>query len=177
VDQRGTGTHEGAPRDAVDDGNGAPAASGDQAFGAAEASPAAELLGPWSRLESLRTGARRAMRSRMAEAAGASPGRRAAEERWSARVTATSNALDLEPDVFKQRSARGVAASLKRSAEASRRRRSSPFRSAMSMLTFYINRAGRNLPAERRRTLERAKDELRALFGRPRGAPRRPTRR
>jgi hypothetical protein len=79
---------------------------------------------------------------------------------------ATSNALDLEPAVFKQRSARRIAESLKRSAEQSRRRKSSPFRSAMSMLTFYINRGGRNLPAARKRTLERAKDELRALFGR-----------
>jgi hypothetical protein len=86
---------------------------------------------------------------------------------------ATSNALDLEPDVFKHRSARRIAESLKRSAEQSRRRKSSPFRSAMSMLTFYINRGGRNLPAARKRTLERAKDELRALYGRRRGGPQR----
>jgi hypothetical protein len=81
-------------------------------------------------------------------------------------VTETSNAMDLEPEVFKQRSARGIAASLKRSAEQSRRRKSEPFRSAMSMLNFYINRAGKNLPATRKRTLERAKVELRTLFGR-----------
>ncbi len=80
---------------------------------------------------------------------------------------AKSDALDLEPDIFKQRSARRIAESLKRSAERSARRKSSPFRSAMSMLTFYLNRGGRNLTAARRRTLERAKDELRALFGRP----------
>jgi hypothetical protein len=86
---------------------------------------------------------------------------------------ATSNALDLEPGVFQQRSPRRIAESLKRSAERSRRRKSSPFRSAMSMLTFYINRGGRNLPAKRRQTLERAKDELRVIFGRARGrAPR-----
>jgi Protein of unknown function (DUF3175) len=70
--------------------------------------------------------------------------------------------------VFSQRSARAVAASLKRSAERSRRRKSSPYRSAMSMLNFYINRAGRKLPVGRRRTLERAKAELRSLFGKDR---------
>jgi len=91
----------------------------------------------------------------------------AASRRWSAKVTRTSNALDLEPGVFRQRSARAIAASLKRSAVASQRRKSEPFRSAMSMLNFEINRAGRGLSAERRRTLERAKIELRKLFGRP----------
>jgi hypothetical protein len=89
-----------------------------------------------------------------------------AGRKWSARVMATSNALDLVPAVFNQPSARRIAESLKRSAEQSRRRKSSPFRSAMSMLTFYINRGGRNLSTARKRTLERAKDELRALFGR-----------
>jgi hypothetical protein len=79
---------------------------------------------------------------------------------------ARSDALDLEPDVFKQRSPRRIAESLKRSAERSRRRKSSPFRSAMSMLTFYINRAGRDRPATRKRTLERAKPDLRKAFGR-----------
>jgi hypothetical protein len=79
---------------------------------------------------------------------------------------ARSDALDLEPGVFMQRSPRQIAESLKRSAERSRRRRSTPFRSAMSMLTFYINRGGRNLSRTRRQTLERAKDELRKLFGR-----------
>jgi hypothetical protein len=82
----------------------------------------------------------------------------------------TSDALDLESGVFKKRSARAIATSLKRSAERSRRRKSGPFRSAMSMLIFYINRAGRKLSPSRRRTLERAKDELRSLFGRPPGS-------
>ena len=87
--------------------------------------------------------------------------------KWSAQVTETSDALDLEKDVFKSGDADEVAESLKRSAECSRRRKTSPFRSAMSMLTFYINRAGDNLSAERRRTLGAAKDRLRRLFGRP----------
>jgi len=86
--------------------------------------------------------------------------------RWSAEVTRRSNALDLEEGVFEKRDPKAIAASLKRSALASRRRKAEPFRSAMSMLTFYINRAGRNLPEERRRILDRAKDALRAEFGR-----------
>jgi hypothetical protein len=93
--------------------------------------------------------------------------------RWSGRVTATSNALDLERDVFKGRTARSIAASLKRSAERSRRRKGTAYQSAMSMLNFYINRAGRNLPATRRRTLESAKKELRRLYGRAEPAKRR----
>lgn len=90
------------------------------------------------------------------------------KKRWSADVTAHSDALDLESKVFEKENAADIARSLKRSAEASDRRKSSPFRSAMSMLTFYINRAGRNLPAERKRTLEAAKGKLRELFGRKR---------
>jgi hypothetical protein len=86
--------------------------------------------------------------------------------RWSAEVTEHSDALDLKRDVFKSDDPRRIAASLKRSAEASDRRKSSPYRSAMSMLTFYINRAGDNLGADERKTLEAAKDELRKLFGR-----------
>jgi hypothetical protein len=86
--------------------------------------------------------------------------------RWSGQVTRTSNALDLDHGVFSQRSARSIALSLKRSAERSRRRKSAPFRSAMSMLNLYINRAGKNLSAERKRTLERAKMELRRVFDR-----------
>lgn len=78
----------------------------------------------------------------------------------------TSDALDLEAGVFTQRSPRAIAASLKRSALASHRRKAEPFRSAMSMLNFHINRSGRALPPERRETLERAKSELRRLFGR-----------
>ena len=92
----------------------------------------------------------------------------AAGKRWSASVTRDSNALDLEEGVFRHDSAKAVARSLKRSADASRRRKSDPFRSAMSMLTFYINRAGKNLSSSRIRILQQAKDELRALYHRPR---------
>ena len=88
--------------------------------------------------------------------------------RWSQRVTERSNALDLEPGVFTLTDPRHIAASLKRSAERSKRRKADPFRSAMSMLTFYVNRAGKQLPAAQRRRLEKTKDELRELFGRPR---------
>ncbi len=91
---------------------------------------------------------------------------RRAGRRWSAQVTARSNALDLEDGVFKKASAKAIAASLKRSAERSRRRKSDAYRSAMSMLSFFLNRAGRNLPAQRKRILERAKVELRTLFHR-----------
>ncbi|HEX9362925.1 MAG TPA: DUF3175 domain-containing protein [Candidatus Dormibacteraeota bacterium] len=86
-------------------------------------------------------------------------------KRWSREVTEKSNALDLEPSVFTKESPREIAQSLKRSAEHSTRRKSDPYRSAMSMLTFYINRAGKNLPRARRDRLEAAKDELRDLFG------------
>ncbi len=89
--------------------------------------------------------------------------------RWSQRVTETSNALDLERGVFSHDDPRRIARSLKRSAERSRRRKSEPFRSAMSMLNFYINRAGRALPKTRRARLEAAKDELRDLYGKARG--------
>ncbi len=88
------------------------------------------------------------------------------ERRWSADVTEHSHALDLEGDVFAQNDPKRIAKSLKRSAETSTNRKSDPFRSAMSMLSFYINRAGKNLTAARKRTLERAKDELRREFGR-----------
>jgi hypothetical protein len=86
--------------------------------------------------------------------------------RWSQRVTEQSDALDLEGGVFTQKSPKEIAASLKRSALRSRRRKADAYRSALSMLTFYINRAGRGLPAGRKRTLNKAKDELRAQFGR-----------
>src|SRR5438128_9180507 len=86
-------------------------------------------------------------------------------KRWSGRVTKHSNALDLESKVFRSRSPRKIALSLKRSAERSKRRKAKPYQSAMSMLNFYINRAGKNLPKSRRRVLERAKDELRDVFG------------
>jgi hypothetical protein len=86
-------------------------------------------------------------------------------KKWSGTVTEHSNAMDLQDDVFKQRSAAAIARSLKHSAESSHRRKSPPFRSAMSMLNFYINRAGKNLSPARKRTLDRAKDELRKVFG------------
>jgi len=89
-------------------------------------------------------------------------------KRWTQRVMDTSNALDLEPGVFTLDDPRQIAESLKRSAEQSNRRKSSPYRSAMSMLTFHINRAGKKLPKEQREHLEAAKDELRALYGRER---------
>jgi hypothetical protein len=85
---------------------------------------------------------------------------------WSGRVTRESNALDLERGVFTWKSPKRIAESLKRSAERSRRRKTNAYRSAMSMLTFYINRAGGALPRERRNVLSRAKDELRRQFGR-----------
>ncbi|MCA0338419.1 MAG: DUF3175 domain-containing protein [Proteobacteria bacterium] len=87
------------------------------------------------------------------------------KKRWSQDVTENSDALDLKAGVFKEGSARKIAHSLKQSAEESDRRKSSPFRSAMSMLTFYINRAGDQLTKSRRATLESAKDELRKDFG------------
>ncbi len=83
--------------------------------------------------------------------------KRTASKKWSARVTQTSDALDLKHDVFKQDSPKAIARSLKHSAERSHRRKSDPYRSAMSMLVFYINRAGKNLPAERRKKLDAAK--------------------
>lgn len=116
-------------------------------------------------------GARRSRRSMGGRSRGSVGGRRAARRQaletryWSRRVTETSNALDLEPGVFTYPSPRAIALSLKRSAERSRRRKADPFRSAMSMLNFYINRAGRSLSPARRRVLERAKAELRRVFG------------
>lgn len=89
-------------------------------------------------------------------------------KKWSQRVTESSDALDLEPGVFTYDDPRRIAESLKRSAERSRRRKADPFRSAMSMLAFYINRAGVKLPTVQRNRLEEAKDELRDLFGKPR---------
>ena len=88
--------------------------------------------------------------------------------RWSARVTRTSNALDLEQGVFKHDNPKLIARSLQGSAETSHRRKADPFRSAMSMLTFYINRAGKNLTGKRERVLQQAKQELRALYHKPR---------
>lgn len=87
-----------------------------------------------------------------------------APKKWSKEVTEHSDALDLADKIFKKDDPREIAKSLKRSAEQSKRRKGTPLQSAMGMLTFYINRAGDNLSAERKRTLERAKDELRDLF-------------
>jgi hypothetical protein len=92
-------------------------------------------------------------------------GRKAGPKRWSQRVTRESDALDLKRGVFKQTSARKIAASLKRSAEHSKRRKSGAYRSAVSMLTFYITRAGKTLPKTQRERLERAKVELKREFG------------
>ena len=92
--------------------------------------------------------------------------RRRTGKRWSERVTRTSNALDLRPAVFRTRDPKRVARSLKRSAERSKRRKGTPLQSAMSMLNFYINRAGRNLSTAKKARLEKAKGELRDLYGR-----------
>ncbi|MGD2119285.1 MAG: DUF3175 domain-containing protein [Chromatiales bacterium] len=89
-------------------------------------------------------------------------------QKWSQQVTESSNALDLEAGVFTWPDPHKIALSLKQSAESSQRRKAEPFRSAMSMLTFYINRAGSQLSQQQRDVLEQAKDELRELFGRPR---------
>jgi hypothetical protein len=89
----------------------------------------------------------------------------ASRRRWSQEVTEHSDALTLEGGVFTSKDPRRIAASLKRSAERSKRRKSDPFRSALSMLTFYINRAGKNLPPARKKTLMQAKEELRKQFG------------
>jgi hypothetical protein len=92
--------------------------------------------------------------------------KRHAPNKWSARVTKTSDALDLEEGVFTLQDHRKIAASLKRSAERSARRKAGPFQSAMSVLNLYINRAGKNLEPKQKRILERAKNELRRLYGR-----------
>lgn len=94
---------------------------------------------------------------------------RSVARRWSQRVTETSHALDLEPDVFTWSSPRRIAESLRRSALKSQTRKAEPFRSALSMLDFYVNRAGRTLRPERREILRRAKEELYRLFGRAKG--------
>jgi hypothetical protein len=88
------------------------------------------------------------------------------KRKWSAEVSKRSDAMDLQPGVFKLRSARAIAQSLKKSAESSHRRKSTPFRSAMSMLNFELNRAGKGLSGARRHVLENAKVELRQAFGR-----------
>ncbi len=90
----------------------------------------------------------------------------AAKHKWSAEVTEHSDALSLEEHIFESDDPKRIARSLKHSADTSDHRKAEPFRSAMSMLTFYINRAGKNLPAKQKKVLEQAKDELRALYGR-----------
>lgn len=92
----------------------------------------------------------------------------ATRKRWSQDVTENSDALDLDEGVFTWKNPKRIAASLKRSAEHSKRRKAGAFRSAMSMLTFYVNRGGKDLPKTQKAMLERAKDELRAQFGRRR---------
>ena len=96
----------------------------------------------------------------------ASKARKGSRKRWSAKITRTSDALDLQRGVFTRDDPKSIARSLKRSAEASHRRKADPYRSAMSMLTFYINRGGDQLTASRRKTMQSAKQELRRLFHR-----------
>jgi hypothetical protein len=105
-------------------------------------------------------------KSPRSQAAAQTGRRKGASRYWSGRVTRESDVLDLEGGVFAWRDPKRIAASLKRSAEESHRRKANPYRSALSMLVFYINRAGKNLPAARRHTLESAKTELRRQFGR-----------
>jgi hypothetical protein len=90
----------------------------------------------------------------------------ASGKKWSAQVTEHSDALDLEEHIFESGDPARIARSLKHSAEQSHRRKGSPYQSAMSMLTFYINRAGKNLPRKQKKVLEDAKGELRKAFGR-----------
>jgi len=116
----------------------------------------------WPQNEEYRAEGERRMSTSRRATASAEP------ERWSQRVAETSSALDLEPGVFTLHDPRRIALSLKASAERSQRRKATPFRSAMSMLTFYINRAGRQLDAAQRARLEAAKEELRVLFDEPR---------
>jgi hypothetical protein len=109
-------------------------------------------------------------KARKAGTARKTPAKRAAKraslKRWSQDVTEHSDALDLKRGVFKQSDPKKIAASLKRSAERSTRRKTGAYRSALSMLTFYINRAGKTLPKTQHARLERAKDELKKAFGR-----------
>ena len=113
-----------------------------------------------------KTGSRKTAEPKTASRKSAS-GRPRPQRKWSQRVTETSDALDLKEGVFQEADPEKIARSLKSSAEHSDRRKSDPYRSAMSMLTFYINRAGAKLPDRQRRHLEAAKDALRSLFRRP----------
>lgn len=124
------------------------------------------LVAPYMQSKSSRRA--RSSKTRPSAPSGARPRANATPpgRRWSGQVTARSDALDLEEGVFQKPTSAAVAASLKRSADRSRRRKGTPFRSAMSMLTFFINRAGANLSSDRRRVLEGAKEELRRLYHR-----------
>jgi len=92
--------------------------------------------------------------------------KKGAPKKWSKKVTQTSNAMDLEKDVFKQKNPKAIAKSVKRSAEKSKRKKAGPFQSAMSMINFYENRGGKNLKASQKKVLDNSKDELRKLYGR-----------
>jgi hypothetical protein len=92
--------------------------------------------------------------------------KKSAPKKWSHHVMETSDALDLQSGIFKSKDPKKIASSLKRSAEKSKRRKGTPYQSAMSMLNFYINRAGKHLTAKEKQPLEKAKPELRKLFGR-----------
>jgi hypothetical protein len=120
--------------------------------------------GPSQRTAARKTAARDA-RKTANKGASRKAAKNTSQRRWSQRVTRESDALDLERGVFKQTSAKKIAASLKRSAERSSRRKSGAYRSALSMLTFYINRAGKNLPKTQLTRLQRAKLELKHQFG------------
>lgn len=109
---------------------------------------------------------RRSKKVSKTKGAAARKPRAAVGKRWSGYVTKHSNALDLEKGVFTSKNPARIAASLKRSAETSKRRKADPYRSALSMLIFYRNRAGKNLPQAQKRVLDRAKAELRKAFGR-----------
>jgi hypothetical protein len=92
--------------------------------------------------------------------------KKSAPKKWSKKVTQTSNAMDLEKDVFKSKDPEKIAKSVKRSAEKSKRKKAGPFQSAMSMINFYENRAGKNLPATQKKVLDKSKNELRKLYRR-----------
>ncbi len=94
-----------------------------------------------------------------------SPAKKKAPRKWSKKVNETSDAMDLKQGVFKGNDPKKIAQSVKHSASRSKRRKASPYQSAMSMLNFYLNRGGKNLSASKKETLEQAKDELRTLFG------------
>ena len=92
--------------------------------------------------------------------------KKTATKKWSKKVTEHSDAMDLKKDVFKQKDPKKIAESVKRSAEKSKRRKAGPFQSAMSMINFYENRAGKNLSVSQKKVLDKSKNELRKLFGR-----------